>query len=178
MNLPTKGGSCTPVILPYASLTKHYISYFSPDQRWMPSLPMISKSSQKLGSRVQLVQLIWTGTWSPSLPLSRNTTSWIVLSVHVINNLGVENEDFLNAKIKGMILSSVDEGAPFWSDESCGPAVIPPARILWNLIELRGTHKPPSVKLNFHLGSFDFQKLHQQQNHIDGGHWFYGASNR
>lgn len=56
--------------------------------------------------------------------------------------------------------------------------MFPPAKLLLNLIELRGVHKPPSMKPNFYLGSFDFLKLHQQQNQIDGGRWFYEASNR
>lgn len=42
-----------------------------------------------------------------SLSLFQNTISWIVLSMHVINNVGAENEEFLNGKIKGMILYSL-----------------------------------------------------------------------
>lgn len=45
-----------------------------------------------------------------SLSLFRSTISRIVLSVHVINNLGTEKEEFLNGKRKGMILYSVYEG--------------------------------------------------------------------
>lgn len=66
----------------------------------------------------KVVQFIQTGISNASPSHFQNTISWIVLSVQVINNLGAENADFSNAKIKGTILSSVDEGAPFWSDES------------------------------------------------------------
>lgn len=75
-------------------------------------------------------------------------------------------------------LFSVCERPALWSDESCGPAVFPPAKLLLNLIELRGVHKAPRRKPNFHLGSFDFLKLHQRQNQIDGGRGFYEAPNR
>lgn len=85
---------------------------------------------------------------------------------------------FLNGKIKGMILYSVYERPALWRDKSCGPAVFPPAKLLLNLIELRGVHKPLRMKPNFHLSSFDFLKLHQRQNQIDGGCGFYEPSNR
>lgn len=79
---------------------------------------MISKSSQKLQSKAKLCSSFKQAFQMLLLPFFQNTISWIVLSVQVINNLGAENADFSNAKIKGTILSSVDEGAPFWSDES------------------------------------------------------------
>lgn len=97
----------------------------------MPSLLVIYKSFQKLENDVQLVQFILIGIWMASLSLFQNTISWIVLFVHVINNLGAENEEFLNGKIKGMILYSlVYERTAFWSEKSCGPAVFPPAKLL------------------------------------------------
>lgn len=67
--------------------------------------PMIYKQHQKLESDVQLMQFALIGIWMASLPLFRNTISWIVLSVHVINNPGAENEEFLKGEIKGRTLN-------------------------------------------------------------------------
>lgn len=49
-----------------------------------------------------------------------------------------------------------------------GPAVFPPAELALNLIECRRIHEPPRRNL-ISLRSFDFLKLHQQQNQIHGG---------
>lgn len=98
---------------------------------------MIYKQSQKLESDVQLMQYILIGIWMAPVSLFRSTLSRIVLSAHVINNLGTENEDFLNGKRKGMLLYPLFMKG-LLSDESCGPAVFPPAKLLLNLIELTG----------------------------------------
>lgn len=68
---------------------------------------MIYQQHQKLESDVQLTQFTLIGIWMASLPLFRNTISWTVLSVHVINNLGAEKEESLKGKIKGRTLHSV-----------------------------------------------------------------------
>lgn len=97
--------------------------------------------------------------------------------MHVINNLGLENEEFLNGKIKGKTLHSV-------STKGLRSEVMKAAALLClhlqNSIKSNRTYqgrKPLQTKPNFHLGSFDFLKLHQQKNQIEGGHWFYAASN-
>lgn len=68
---------------------------------------MIYKALQKLESDVQLIQFILIGIWMAPRSLSQNTMSWTVLSSRVITNLGAENKEFLNGKIKGMILYSL-----------------------------------------------------------------------
>lgn len=70
--------------------------------------------------------------------------------MHVINNVGAENEEFLNGKIKGMILYSLFmKGLLSGVIKAFSPAVFPPAKLLLNLIELRGVHKPLRMKPNF-----------------------------
>lgn len=84
----------------------------------------------------------------------------------------------VNGKIKGKILYSL------FMKGLCSEVMKAVALLcfyLQNSIKSNRTyrvHKPLRTKPNFHLSSFDFLKLHQQKNQVEGGHWFYGASNR
>lgn len=80
--------------------------------------------------------------------------------MYVINNLDVENEEFLNSKIKGMILYFVYEWFIFWSDKSYSFVVFLFVKFLLNLIEFRGVYKLSNTKFNFYFGLFDFLKLY------------------